>query len=37
MIGCFGFDERLTKMEWIGAGLLLAGILLMTLHQKFGV
>ena len=33
-IGYFVFHERLTKMEWTGAGLILAGILLMTLHQK---
>ena len=33
-IGYFVFHERLTKMEWVGAGLILVGILLMTLHQK---
>jgi multidrug transporter EmrE-like cation transporter len=36
-IGYFVFHERLTTVEWIGAGLILAGILLMTLHQKFDV
>jgi multidrug transporter EmrE-like cation transporter len=34
-IGYFYFGERLSKMEWIGASLILLGILLMTLHRLF--
>ena len=32
-IGYFAFNERLSMMEWIGAGFILTGILLMSIHH----
>lgn len=34
-IGYFIFGERLAKIEWVGASLILVGILFMTLHRLF--